>query len=893
MGTVTFLFSDIEGSTRLWQSRAAAMQEALPRHDELLRAVFDRHRGQVFATGGDGFAVAFARAGDALAAAEEAQAALAAEDWPADAVLRVRMGIHTGEAVERDGDYFGSAVNRTARLMALAHGGQVVCTATTLGVVEEPPATLDLGEHRLRDLLAPVHVHQIGTEPFPPLRSNALVPTNLPTPPTDLIGREDDVAALVADLAAHRLVTVTGVGGMGKTRLAVEVAAALAGDHPDGVWFVDLAPALDGGDVIRAVGGAMGATGASSSTDALVDHLAGRTTLLVLDNCEHVIDAAADLAGQVLARAPEVRLLATSREPLDVAGETVKHLRPLALPQPTAPGVSTAVYPALRLFEERAAAVRSGFVVDDENVDDVVEICRRLDGVPLAIELAAARVGAMSTADIRARLGERFRLLAGARRGHERHRTLLATVDWSYGLLDPEEQRAFRTLSVFAGSFGLADAAAVVAGPEGDEFAVLDQVTRLVERSLVNHDGETGRYRLLETLRQFGDDRLTDAGEAEEARTRFADHFLAMALREGPRMGGADHDEARAVLLAAIDNLRAMAEWLGTAGRLQDLATMAAPMWTFLSQEAPAETIGWFRPALDAGDELDLQVRYDALWSVASNTMIAGNFTDALALHEQVRALAAEHPEIAESGWAYQVPVLVAIFTGDRDDLRASAERMRQVAVLRGDPTAETFARGCLLQMEDPDDPAFQAATEQLLADARAIGGPVWWGSIIGLLTGAFLEDEGAVAQAPALLSLIDRDPGWHDSGSTIESAILNSRSAALAMVDPPAAVPVLAEATVVTDRLGAVAAKADQALIASYAALRLDEAEQARRLYRHHLAVAPFEAPFYEWMRRDLLDAFATAGFGPDDLTPQALGRHELFALLVELQQRHPVAGG
>lgn len=407
---MTFLFSDIEGSTRLWQSHATAMQAALPRHDQLLRSVFARHGGQVFATGGDGFAVAFARAADARSAATEAQAALAAEDWPADAVLRVRVGIHTGEAVERDGDYFGSAVNRTARLMALAHGGQVVCTSTTLGVVEEPPPTLDLGEHRLRDLLAPVHVHQVGTEPFPPLRSNALVPTNLPTPPTDLIGREDDVATLVADLGTHRLVTVTGVGGMGKTRLAIEVAGALAGEHPDGVWFVDLAPALDGGDVVRAVGTAMGATGASSGTDALVDHLAGRTTLVVLDNCEHVIDAAAGLAEQILAQAPEVRLLATSREPLDVAGEVVKHLRPLALPDPATLGGSATDYPATQLFEARAAAARSGFTVDEHNLDDVVEICRRLDGMPLAIELAAARVGAMSTADIRARLGERFRL---------------------------------------------------------------------------------------------------------------------------------------------------------------------------------------------------------------------------------------------------------------------------------------------------------------------------------------------------------------------------------------------------------------------------------------------------------------------------------------------------
>ena len=318
----------------------------------------------------------------------------------------------------------------------------------------------------------------------------------------------------------------------------------------------------------------MGATAASSSAEALLGHLEDRRDLLVLDNCEHVIDAVADLAASVLARVARVTMLATSREPLDVAGEYVRHLRPLGLPGRRGATASAAAdYPAVRLFEERAQAARAGFVVDDDNVEDVVEICRRLDGVPLAIELAAARVGAMSMGDIRARLGERFRLLAGSRRGHERHRTLQAAVDWSYDLLDPEDQRVFRSLSVFAGGFGLADATAVVGGADGDEFEVLDQVTRLVDRSLVVHDGETGRYRLLETLRQFGGDRLVEAGEADEVLDRFAAHYCDA----GPPGGTA-----------------------GVRRRLSARRRRSSPMRSTACGRRPS---GWERPA--GGDESD------------------------------------------------------------------------------------------------------------------------------------------------------------------------------------------------------------------------------------------------------------------------------------------------
>ena len=889
-GTVTFLFTDIEGSTRLWEAASEEMPACLARHDELLRTAFERHGGRVFATGGDGFAVVFARAADAIDAAGEVLEVLEGEQWPPGAEIRVRIGIHTGEATERDGDYFGGAVNRTARLMALAHGGQALCSATTLGVVEDPPPTLDLGEHRLRDLLTPVHVHQLGSRSFPPLRSSALVPSNLPAPATELIGRAGDLTAVADEAGRHRLVTISGVGGMGKTRLAIEVAGSLAAGFPDGVWFVDLAPAIDGGDVVRAVAASMGATAASSSTEALLGHLEDRLTLLVLDNCEHVIDAVADLATSVLARSPRVTMLATSREPLDVAGEHVRHLRPLGLPDAAAFGVAAGEYPALQLFEERAQAARAGFVVDDDNLDDVAEICRRLDGVPLAIELAAARVGAMSVGDIRARLGERFRLLAGSRRGHERHRTLQAAVGWSYDLLDPEDQRVFRSLSVFAGGFGLVDATAVVGGPDADEFEVLDQVTRLVDRSLVVHDGETGRYRLLETLRQFGGDRLVETGEADEVLERFASYYSALAHREGTRVFGADYGEAGAILFDAFDCLRATAEWLGAAGRWDDLTGMVRSLWVFLNQEAPADGVAWLRPVLDTRTEVDPQVRYDALWVAAMDAMIAGDVTEALELDIRARELFEQHPELQESPWANYVPMTLAVYVPDAQSL-ATCEVMLASAERCGDPYAANYARSMALLLGPSDGPGSDEAIDRCIDDAHELGGPVWLGTAVYFATAALLRDGAPEPKVRRVLELTDRYPAWRDSGSLGRTATMLNRALALTTTDPPAAVDVVREHVRLIDQAGMTQFMSGALVVAAHAAARLGSNDLAARMYRHMLATEPYEFFGWAWVRRDTVAMLGDAGYDEDALTPQAMTRPEVFATLTELQQRHPVS--
>src|SRR5579862_3133638 len=438
-GTVTFLFTDIEGSTRLWEDSPSAMRDALERHDDIVQSAIAGHDGYLFSTGGDGFAAAFSRAGDAVAAGARAQAELGREPWPEQAQLRVRMAVHTGEVVERGGNYFGTPVNQAARLMAVAHGGQVLCSAVTAELVRAEVPLVDLGLHRLRDLSAPQRIFQVGTATFPSLETVDAVPTNLPIVRSELIGRSAEVAAVTKLLEQHRLVTLTGVGGVGKTRLAIGVAAAVAPQFVDGSWLVELAPLNDGAEVANAVAVALGAPVPEQS--ALVRYLSDRRLLLVLDNCEHLLGDVADLVDAVLEAGPDVHVLATSREPLGVEGEHIRLVPSLGVPPTDSDVDRAAEAAAVRLFVERGAAARDGFTLDAANVGAVVEICRHLDGLPLAIELAAARVRAMPPAEIARRLGERFRLLGGgSRRAHERHRTLFATVSWSHELLDDDER---------------------------------------------------------------------------------------------------------------------------------------------------------------------------------------------------------------------------------------------------------------------------------------------------------------------------------------------------------------------------------------------------------------------------------------------------------------------
>ncbi len=573
-GTVTFLFTDLEGSTRRWEEHPDAMPGALVRHDEILRGAIEGHGGVVFSEMGDGMAAVFASPVGAVSAALDAQVGLRDESWGEVGPLRARMGLHAGEGVLRsDGQYVNAPLNRCARLMAVAHGGQVVCSDSVEVLVRDglPPGVsfADLGEHRLRDLAQPVRVFQLCADglpgEFPRLRSLDAFPGNLPAQLTSFVGREQELAALGNALEASRLVTLVGVGGVGKTRLALQVAAEQIAQFPDGAWVCELASADDRESMLQVVAAALGVRPrpGASLEDSVVDSLRPRRVLVVLDNCEHLLRAAAGLADRVLRECAHAYLVATSRESLGVAGEQTWPLGSLAIPD--AADADGLVSDAVRLFVDRAQAARPGFTLTDANAPAVGEICRRLDGIPLALELAAARVSALTPADISGLLDERFRLLAGGRRsGVERHQTLRATVDWSYALLDDRERVVFDRLSVFTGSFDAVAAQAVVAGEGVEAWDVLDALTDLVAKSMVVAEesaDQTMRYQLLETLRQYGWERLDAAGDADGWRRRHAEHYATVAEATGAGMRGPDELVWKVRLLADMDNIRAAVSW--------------------------------------------------------------------------------------------------------------------------------------------------------------------------------------------------------------------------------------------------------------------------------------------------------------------------------------------
>jgi predicted ATPase/class 3 adenylate cyclase len=546
-GTVTFAFTDIEGSTTRWERHPNEMEQAVRRHDELMRSAFRNHGGHIFKTVGDAFCVAFWRPADALAALLGAQRALAAEDFTAVDGIRVRAAVHTGTADERDSDYFGPAVNRVARLLAIGHGGQVLVSGVTTGLVQgalPSQATLrDLGEHRLRDLARPEQVYQLLTPDliadFPPLRSLDVLPTNLPLQRKSFVGREKEVAAIAALIATHRLVTLVGSGGVGKTRTSLQVAANLLDGSGDGVWFIELAPLASGDYIPSTVAQPLGITLPSEGhpVENLARALRAKHALLVFDNCEHLVEAAARVISAILRECPKIRILASSRQGLGIDGEETYRMPSLDVPLAADRfDASQAIRSAaIALFVERALSADKTFSLTDENAATVADICRRLDGIPLAIELAASRVKILSPRQLRERLDERFRVLTGGSRDVlPRQQTLRALIDWSHDLLDERERVVFRRLGIFVNGFTLEGAVAVCGGEDLDEIDVIDVLASLVDKSLVlaEPEGDSLRYRLLESTRVYALEKLSDAGERELLATRhlqyLRERFAAM-----------------------------------------------------------------------------------------------------------------------------------------------------------------------------------------------------------------------------------------------------------------------------------------------------------------------------------------------------------------------------
>jgi predicted ATPase/class 3 adenylate cyclase len=607
---LTFLFTDLESSARTWEAHPKAMPQALAEHFRILKEAIEGEGGSIVKDTGDGVFAVFPAPLAAVIAATKAQLALAEGSWRATGELKVRIGIHTGTANREHDDYHGTDVNRAARLMGTAHGGQIVVSEVTHALIRDDAGDLefvDLGEHRLKDLARPERIYQVNhpslPSEFPPLSSLGTFPNNLPAALSSFIGRTDELKAVQEALTQSRLVTLTGAGGAGKTRLALQVAADRVELHPDGVWLVDLAGLSDPELIVQAVASTLHVPERSGqpALGVLTKYVATRDLLLVLDNCEHLIAAAAELVEALLRASPKIRIVATSREPLNVPGETSWRVPSLTLPEEGEDSEAVA------LFVERATAADPTFALTDDRARVLATIVRRLDGLPLAIELAAARVRALSVEEIADRLNDRFSLLTGgARTALPRQRTLEAAVAWSYDLLEADERLLFDRLSVFAGTFDLEAAEMVCAGNGLEKGQILDLLQRLVDKSLVSvlRMGQATRYRLLETLRDYARNQLATSPDLEKVRDAHLGWAVEYARATGSRIIGPDQDRVLADIAANMDDLRAaLGHALQTGDRERGLLVMIG-LDAWWSNFVVREARGWLEQLLADTDSI-------------------------------------------------------------------------------------------------------------------------------------------------------------------------------------------------------------------------------------------------------------------------------------------------
>jgi predicted ATPase/class 3 adenylate cyclase len=747
-GTVTFLFSDIAGSTQLWEQHPQAMPAALARHDAILHQLIAAHGGQVFKTIGDAICAAFATAPDALAAALASQRALQAEEWGALGMLHVRMALHTGVAEMRDGDYFGPALNRVARLLSAGHGGQTLLSAAAWELVREHlPADVelrDLGEHRLKDLSRPEQIFQLIAPEllaaFPPLQTLQSRRTNLPTQPTALIGRERELAAIHEMLRRVdvRLLTLSGPGGIGKTRLALQAAAEMVQDFAHGAYVVNLAPISDPALVVVTLAQTLDVTerGSRPLLERLKAELREQEMLLVLDNFEQVLDAGPQIT-ELLAACPKLKLLVTSREVLHLYGEHEFSVPRLSLPDRAQllPLDRLIEYDAVRLFIKRARAVKADFAVTSASAPAVAEICYRLDGLPLAIELAAARVKLFSPQALLSRLEHRLVLLRGGGRDLPvRHQSIRGAIDWSYHLLDAAEQMLFARLGVFVGGCTLDAAEAVLSDDEREpqpdaelgafiaRDSIVDALTSLADKSLLKQaegpDGEP-RFVQLETIREYALERLAASGEEAPLRRRHANYFMALAEAAEPHVRQSGQ---MAHLRIDHDNLRAAFGWAIDSGATELAARISAALLRYLeSRGLLSEGRAWLAAVLARRDELPDSARAKALWAAAE---IAENIADQRALFEA--SLSIYRALGDKAGIADAVSDLgeLAQMRGDYAQARAYYDERLALGRELGDRNGEIggLIRLGHLALEEGDAPRATALHEEALGLARASG---------------------------------------------------------------------------------------------------------------------------------------------------------------------------
>lgn len=762
-GTVTFLYTDIEGSTRLLQALEEQYADVVAEQRRQVIEGVQSHVGVVVDAVGDNVFAAFARAKDAAAAAVEIQRSIVTYHWPTSGPVRVRMGLHTGEPVRVEAGYVGIDVHRAARIGAAGHGGQILLSQTTRELIaDELPLGAhlrDLGQHRLKDLARPLHLYQLSVpdlpSDFPSLKTLSVLPNNLPNLLTTFVGRDREMADIKEKLKRNRLVTLVGIGGGGKTRLALQVAADLLDTYPDGVWLAELTTLTDAALISHTAASILGIREEPGRPilQTLLDYLKPRKLLLILDSCEHLLRETAGLAHTVLHASPNLHILATSREPLHVKGEATYLVSSLRVPDTSAVTDEQLVeFEATQLFIDRAVAVLPTFTPQGEKAETVATICRRLDGIPLAIELAASRIRALSLEQIAERLDDRFALLIGPRVDDPQHQTLQATMDWSYDLLSPHEQVAMRRVAVFHGGFTL-DAADRVCGDELlDSAEMLDLVTNLVDKSLIQYQHEKARYDLLETVRQYAWNRLQKAGETQQVRARHLDFFLNLAETADLHLRTAEAAAWLDRIEVEHDNLRAALRWSFERADVASAARIGAAGWWFwLVRGHWSEGLDWLDRILRGIGQAAIRAKI-----LNGAAMLAEYQSD----YERAEAFADEALAFCQGlndnpGVAHALGSLAEIqrARGEYDLVVALAERSIALFHAVGDLWGGAFSRLVLGSTIERDDRSRAVSLlEESLRLFRIVGDP--WGTVNALTRlGRTARAQGDYARAAALFT--------------------------------------------------------------------------------------------------------------------------------------------
>jgi predicted ATPase/class 3 adenylate cyclase len=852
-GTVTFLFTDIEGSTKLWEQYPEAMKAALAKHDSILKEIIESNHGYIIKTTGDGVHTVFTTAIDAINASIVAQRNLhsAFDQSSASFALKVRMGVHTGEAELRDNDYYGQTLNRAARIMSAGHGGQILISDITAQVAREHISAeitfLDLGEHHLKGLSQTEKIYQVIApdlqKDFPTLSSIATASNNLPSQLTSFIGRARELKEAKEKLLSARLLTLIGPGGTGKTRLSLQLGAEVLSHFADGVWFVELAPLADPVLVLQTIANALGvrAQMGRSLKNIVLDFLHAKNLLLVFDNCEHLVEACAQLADEFLHSAPNLKIVASSREALGIGGETVYRVPSLGVPnQASVSYEALARFESIQLFVERARAANPKFDLTEKNAAFVVQICFRLDGIPLAIELAAARVKMLSAEQIAERLDDCFRLLTGgSRTALPRQQTLRALIDWSYSLLLEPEKTLLRRLAVFVGGWTL-EAAEAVCGEESGGVEVLDLLTKLVDKSLVfsEESRDEIRYRRLETIRQYSREKFFETDEVETIRNHHLAFYVQYAETAEEHLRGRARVSWIQRLASEQDNLRSAIEW-GLARNPESALRLAASLTLFWAPSGfSAEGFRWLQQTLEHMEKTDAYeqpaLRAKGLSGLSFLSMSQGDNTNGKRIAKESVALFRQTQD--KSGLAYALVVLAypLQFLGELP--QAEAALKESIAIARSEKNvfvlASALANMTLVNLElHGDIETAERYADEAIRLSREVG-IEWTASVANEMKGRIATYQKDYDKARTLFGKAVN--GYRETGASFNVILVKS---ALAHMERESgnyeiALEIYRETIVAFRNIGQTGAVAHQLECFGFIAIAWGQSERALQLF-------------------------------------------------------------